>query len=255
MRLWHPIVVGAAMAALLRVYPAAAWDSAGWNPTHPTHTYLTEYAIKELKGAHPSVDKYRKQLIAGSNTEIHELPIKCTKYGVDFNERRANRYIGTNVGCKHPDLMWKDALDAYRQGNKELAYFLIGMLLHQIQDMGVPSHAHDIYHQGNATQFDNFEFMALWNWKPDYRAIKKQDPGVNDPTAFADPSAYYEFSKKWCIEDAPSYTSSKQFSKTWTLASREERKLLQQRQAATAMVTKWALAAAVVACKPLSRTH
>lgn len=250
-RLWHPVVFGAVTVALLRVHPAAAWDSANRNPTHPTHTYLTEYAIRELKHEHPDVDNYRKQLIAGSNTEIHELPIKCTRYGVDFNERRANRYIGTNAGCKRPDLIWSDAQDACRQGKKELAYFLIGVLLHQIQDMGVPAHAHDIYHQGNATEFDNFEFMALWNWKPDFLGIDKQDPRVKDPAAYADPSAFYEFSRKWCIEDVPHYASRKQFSKTWTFASPDERKLLRKREAATAMVTKWALAAAVIACEPL----
>ena len=248
-RLWHPLVAGAATAALFSAYPAAAWDSAQWNPTHPTHTYLTEYAIRELRGAHPNVDRYRKQLIAGSNTEIHELPIKCTRYGVDFNQRRADRYIGTNAGCRRPDLMWSDAQEACRQGNTELAHSLIGILLHQIQDMGAPAHAHDIYHQGNPTEFDDFEFMALWKWKPDFGAIHKQDPRTKNPAAYADPSAYYEFSRKWCIEDVPRYPSRKQFSKTWLSASRQERDLLRKRQAATAIVTRWALAAAVVACE------
>ena len=53
-----------------------------------------------------------------------------------------------------------------REKFRQRAYFLVGIILHMIEDMGVPAHAHKIYHQGNATEFDNFEFMSLSTWKP-----------------------------------------------------------------------------------------
>lgn len=240
--------MGAICAILLLSTGTVAWDSASWkNPTRPTHTSMTEYAIKQLSGDYPELDKYRKQLIAGSNVEMHEFAIECTQYGVDFNTRRSDRYEGTNAGCNYPELIWEDAKDAYEQGKKELAYFTFGLLLHEIQDMGVPAHAHDIEHQANPTEFDNFEYMALWNWKPDFSLVDKEDPAVEDVDTYADPSAYYQFGKNWCLEDAPNYKTRNDFSKTWTLASEAERRLLSQRQAASCLVTKWALEKAAIA--------
>jgi hypothetical protein len=245
-------VAAAAIGALLLLPTGSfGWDSASWmNPTHPTHTSMTEYAIKELKDKYPEVETYRKQLIDGSNVEMHELTIKCTKYGVDFNKRRAERYIGTNPGCKHPELIWKDAKQAYDEGKKELAYFTLGILLHQIQDQGVPAHAHNIEHQGNATEFDNFEWVALWNWKPDFDLVSKEDPAFEDEETYADPSAYYEFARKWCLEDAPDYHSRDEFPKTWAGAEKKGLdKLVSKRQAASCLATKWALEAGVIAFK------
>jgi hypothetical protein len=232
--------------------PAGAWDSADWkNPTRPTHSLMTKYAINELNASYPEVGKYKDQLIEGANCEIHELKINSAKYikkyGLDMEDKRKNRYLGTNAGCLRPDLIWQDARAAYLAGKKDAAFFLMGVLLHQIQDMSVPSHAHNLYHQGNLTEFDNFELMALLNWKPDFAGIKVTDP------AFLDPSAYYEFSRKWCLEDAPDYTSCSKFSKTWITASKADRKLLSKRQASACLLTKWALESALVAfAKPES---
>lgn len=186
MRVWQ-FTAFAVLTALFVSDAASAWDSSTRNPTHPTHTYLTEYSVKELRGTYPDVGTYSKQLIDGANAEMHELSIKCTRYGVDFDKRRASRYGGTNVGCQHPELMWADAQDAYRHGQKELAYFAVGMLLHQIQDMGTPAHAHNIYHQGNLKECDYFEYGALWNWKPNYRLVDRQTPALKDPLGYSDP--------------------------------------------------------------------
>lgn len=219
---------------------AGAWDSASWkNPTRPTHSLITKAAIESLAADYPELSEYSEQLVDGANLEIHELKIKCTKYGVDFNARRAERYIGTNAGCERPDLIWEDSLEAYQNGNLELAYFTLGALLHQIQDMCVPAHANGVYHQGNLTEFDNFEYMALWNWKPNIDDIDKEDP------LFENPSDYYDFAKSWCQEDAPDYTDRDSFSKTWTFASEDERRLLSIRQGAAIYVTMWALEAAI----------
>jgi hypothetical protein len=216
---------------------AHAWDSAKLNPTHPTHSYLTEYAIDQLAGAAPELNQYRQQLVEGANQEMHELPVSGTAYGLDLNAKRIE-HKGTNAGTDDIAGWWRDALDAYRARNKPQAYFLAGIMLHMIEDMGVPAHANGVYHQGNLTEFDNFEFMALSNWRPSYADLNRADPG------YADPSRYYAFSQAWTQADAPDYRDRSTFSKTWTFASDAERRLLQNREGRTATVAMWALKSA-----------
>jgi hypothetical protein len=188
------------------------------------------------------VDTYRKQIVEGANTELHELPVSGTKYGVDLDAKR-KEHKGTNEGCDDIAGWWSDSLAAYQAGNKEQAYFLLGVMLHMIEDMGVPAHANKVYHQGNPTEFDNFEFMAISNWKPKYDDINRADPGYSQPWK------YYALSQDWTHADAPDYTDRSTFSKTWLLASKEERTLFQNRQGRTCNVVKWALNSAVQAFK------
>jgi hypothetical protein len=141
---------------------AKAWDSKSGNPTHPTHSYLTEWAIDRLKVQLPEAQQYRTQLIDGTNTELHELTVAGTQYGVDLNAKRI-QHQGTNEGCNDIQGWWQDSLTSYKQGNKEKAYFITGIMLHMIEDMGVSAHANKVIHQENITEFDNFEFMALSN--------------------------------------------------------------------------------------------
>lgn len=219
----------------LGVPTALAWDSDSWkNPTHPTHTYITEWAIAQLKTQAPELQQFQKQIIEGANAELHELPVSGTKYGIDLNAKRIE-HKGTNEGCNDIQGWWKDSLNAYRQGNKQQAYFLLGVIMHMIEDMGVPAHANYVYHQGNLTEFDNFEFMALSNWKPNFNNINRQDPG------FSEPWKYYAFSQDWTHADAPNYNNPNSFSKTWTFASGLERTLLSNRQGRTSYLVKWAL--------------
>lgn len=217
---------------------AWAWDSASWNPTHPTHSYLTELAIDQLNRQFPEIETYRNDLLEGANTELHELPVSGTKYGIDLNSKRI-QHKGTNEGCDDIQGWWQDSLSVYKTGNKKQAYFLTGIMLHMIEDMGVPAHANKVYHQGNATEFDNFEYMSLFNWKPDFNSINHQDPN------FADPWKYYIFNQEWTHADAPNYRNRNSFSKTWSFASQAEKTLLSNRQARTATVAKWALNSAV----------
>lgn len=224
--------------------PAAwAWDSDSWkNPTHPTHTYITEWALAQLKTQAPELQQFQKQIIEGANAELHELPISGTKYGINLNAKRIE-HKGTNEGCNDIQGWWQDSLNAYRQGNKEQAYFLLGVIIHMIEDMGVPAHANKVYHQGNLTEFDNFEFMALSNWKPNFNNINRQDSG------FSEPWRYYNFSQEWTQADAPNYNSPNSFSKTWTFASASERTLLSNRQGRTSYLVMWALNCAAKAFK------
>jgi hypothetical protein len=227
----------------LWVPSAWAWDSDSWkNPTHPTHSYITEWAIAQLKNQAPELQQFQKQIVEGANTELHELKVSGTKYGIDLNAKRIE-HKGTNEGCNDIQGWWQDSLKAYRQGNKQQAYFLLGVMLHMIEDMGVPAHANRVYHQGSLTEFDNFEFMALSNWKPNFNNINRQDP------KFAEPWKYYAFNDDWTSADAPNYKDPDSFSKTWTFASKSERALLSNRQGRTSNVVKWALNSAVQAYK------
>ncbi|MFB2882166.1 hypothetical protein [Floridanema aerugineum] len=217
---------------------AWAWDSAAGNPTHPTHSYLTEWAIDQLKNQYPELQQFRKVIIEGANAELHELPVSGTKYGIDLEAKR-RQHQGTNEGCNDIQGWWQDSLTAYRQGQKEQAYFLLGVMLHMIQDMGVPAHANKVYHQGNLTEFDNFEFLALSNWKPKFDDINRQDPG------FSEPWKYYAFSQEWTHADAPNYNDRDSFSKFWLTASSSEKRLLSNRQGRTSYLTMWAVNSAI----------
>ncbi|MCC6983892.1 MAG: hypothetical protein IT535_11525 [Bauldia sp.] len=223
---------------LLGAPGALAWDSESrLNPTHATHSYLTEHAIGQLVGRYPEVALYRAPLLAGANTELHELPVEGVLYGVDLEQKRVE-HRGTNAGSDNVRGWWADALAAYRAGNREQAYFYLGVLLHMVEDMGVPAHANGLEHQAYPN-FDDFEFLALFNWRPSLADINRTDPG------YAEPWRYYAFSRDWTAADAPGYRDIKGFPKTWAFADADERLLLQNRQGRTATVVAWALASAL----------
>src|SRR5215469_4743177 len=142
-------VVALVLAAALTL-PALCWDSAKGNPTHATHSYLTEWALDQLKGEFPELERFRAQLIEGANQELHERGVKGWKYGVDLDAKRI-QHKGTNEGCDDIQGWWTDSCNAYQAGEKARAYFLLGVMLHMIQDMGVPAHANQVYHQASLT--------------------------------------------------------------------------------------------------------
>jgi hypothetical protein len=223
--------------------PAAwAWDSGdSWtNVTHPTHSYLTECGIDRLKSQPSELKQFRKQIVQGANTELHELPVSGTKYGVDLNAKRI-QHKGTNEGSDDTQGWWQDSLTAYRQGNKEQAYFYLGVLLHMIEDMGVPAHANKVYHQGNPREYDYMEYMALWNWRPSFNNIKRQDP------EFSEPWKYYAFSQEWTHSDAPDYKDRTSLTRFWIRANKEYRELLSNREGRTCELVMWTLNSATKA--------
>jgi hypothetical protein len=231
--------MGVVLALLILGAAALRWDSASGNPTHPTHSRFVEFAIDRLTKSFPELTTFRKPILDGASQELHELDVKGTMYGLDLNEKRVE-HSGTNEGSDDMEGWWRDCLEAYRAGRKEQAYFILGIMMHMIADMGVPAHANLVKHQGNLTEFDNFELMALSNWKPRFR-INKSDPEYDEPWK------YYEFSQSWTRADAPGYRSRSTFSKTWTLAKPAERDLLSDRQGRTCYVTMWAMQSAAKA--------
>ena len=119
----HILGAIALVASMLAAAPAAeAWDSIKLNPTHPTHSYLTEYAIAHVDKA--EINKYRAVIVEGANEELHELPVTGTRYGIDLNAWRI-RHKGTNAGTDDIAGWWHDALAAYRSGKADFPdYFL-----------------------------------------------------------------------------------------------------------------------------------
>ena len=236
---------------------AAAWSSKEGNPFEAIHTRITKDAIDRCSRSHPESQSplFKEALIEGANMELHELASTPaareigTGYRVNVEQKRI-RHGGTNEGCNHIEGWWQDALAAYKAGNKKQAYFVLGIMLHMIEDMGVPAHAKGLYHQGNATEFDNFEFMALTNWKPNFDPFKG-GTAQKDPL-FKDPSKYYAFSRAWTLSDAPHYNNTHTFSKAWAHATLAERQLMSNRQGRTCIVTYWALNSA---CKAFALTQ
>jgi hypothetical protein len=207
---------------------------------HPTHSYLTEYAVNALSGNYPELAQYQAIIVEGANQELHELPVTGMLHGVDLNAKRIE-HKGTNEGTDDIGGWWHEVTAAYAAGNRQQAYFYLGIMLHMVEDMGVPAHANHVYHQGNLTEFDNFEAVAAQKWAPDFKDVNRKDPGYDNP------SQYYAFSGDWTRADAPNYHDRNSFSKFWLTASRDERALVSNREGRTATVAMWALHAAATA--------
>jgi hypothetical protein len=247
-------------SAIDRVWPeqiADAWDSKPPSliglVERPTHMLITSWAIDQLKSQFPELNVYRNDIIDGANaTELHELPVKADdlvvgrKHGLDLEAKR-KEHKGTNAGTDDIVGWWNDAVAAFEAGQKPRGYFLLGIMLHMIEDMGVPAHARGIYHQaprpGEWLEFDNFEMMGFLNWYPSFDSIDKKDP------EYPDPWWYYRLSKDWTNQDTPANYTRDGFSKTWIGASKAEQRLLSNRQGRTCHVVMWTLRSASRAIK------
>jgi hypothetical protein len=216
------------------------WDSQSGNPTHATHSYLTEYAIDQLKGSYPEVDTYRANLVDGANQELHELPISDA-----FKEQLRQEAGGTNWAADHPEVVWNRATASYAAGDKATAYWYVGVVMHWVEDMGVPAHAFHVIHQGTLSQADNFEILGLQRWSPLYDSL------AADPS-YAAPSDYVLWNGAWTKQDFQSnfpgvtYTTGF-FPFLWPIFSNNKSKFVQEREGRSAVAAKYALHAAVVA--------
>lgn len=215
------------------------WDSQDGNPTHATHSYLTEYAADQLKGTYPELVTYRARLVDGANREIHDLPLADAE-----QEALRQEVVGTNGACEHPERMWNHVVASYHAGDHAKAFWYLGIMLHYVEDMGVPAHALGVYHQSSPSDWDHFEVMALQRWYPSYANINRTDPHL------ANPSDYMAFSQNWTISDWQSafpgvtYTRT-YYSMSWWWASSREKTLMRDRQGHTATAVKWALQSAL----------
>lgn len=220
------------------VEPAAseqAFDSQDGNPTHATHSYMTEVAVDAVRSAYPEVETFRAQLIDGSNRELHDLTLKDAR-----QEALRIDVAGNNWGCAKPSVLLARARASYASGDKATAYWLAGILLHYVEDIGVPAHAFRVVHQASPSNWDQFEVMNLQKWWPLYSTLNRVDPG------YADATLYVEWNAAWTRSDfaaafpGVAYTRT-MFPMSWLWASSKHKTFVRERQGRTAMATTWAL--------------
>jgi len=225
---------------------AEGWDSAGGNPTHATHSYLTEHALDALEADHPDLAAYRAEVLDGANLELHELPVSDPE-----QESLRVEAGGTNWGCEHPEVYWSHATERWLAGDRAKALWHVGILLHFVEDLGVPAHALHVWHQNGPTTCDHFELLAFQRWAPRWDSVERVDP------LFATPDAYVGESGAWAEDDfAAAYPGTTYertfFSRTWLFASDHEKAFVEQREGRTAIVATWALDAAMRGLESLS---
>lgn len=160
------------------------WDSAAGNPTHPTHSTMAEFAVAQVKAEVPEVVRYEKAIVAGANLELHDLKHPQQKY-----EELRREIGGNNWAADHPELLWDKARASYAAGDKTQAFFYVGILLHYVQDMGVPAHAFHVIHQSSAKDWDHTELLAFFGFRADLGAPGPADPKLESPLAYIEWSA------------------------------------------------------------------
>lgn len=222
------------------------WDSAGGNPTHATHSYLTEHALDTLQDDYPELATYRSQVLTGANLELHELPVKDAE-----QEQLRVEAGGTNSGCEHPEVYWNHAQERWLAGDHAKAWWFVGILLHFVEDLGVPAHALHVWHENTPTTWDHFELLAFQHWGPSYDAIDRDDPW------YASPADYVAESGDWAATDFhtsfPGVTYTRTFfAKTWLFAPSAQKTFMANRQGRTATVATWALECAADELEALS---
>jgi len=158
------------------------WDSADGNPTHPTHSILAEYAVKSVKAEAPEVVLFEKEIVEGANLELHDL--KHPKF-----EALRIEIGGNNWAAEHPELLWEKARASYAAGDKAQAFFYVGILLHYVQDMGVPAHAFHVIHQSGPKDWDHVELLAFFRFHGDLKAPGPTDPKLESPLEYIEWSA------------------------------------------------------------------
>ena len=215
------------------------WDSQGGNPTHATHSYLTEFAVDQLSGWYPELATYRSFIVDGANQELHELPLTDPE-----EESLRKEADGTNWACNHPEAIWNHARASYAAGDKQKAYWYVGIILHWVEDMGVPAHAFHVYHQGTLGSQDNFELLGLQRWAPKFDALR------TDP-AYGAPSDYVLWSGSWTRSDFQSAFPGSTYSlhffpMSWLWASSDKSRFVSEREGRTAIAAKYALRAAAL---------
>jgi hypothetical protein len=156
------------------------WDSAGGNPTHATHSYMAEFAVKTLADELPEVATYKDAILRGVNLELHDLPI--TKD--EAMEALRVEIGGNNWAAEHPEILWSRARESYAAGDKDTAYFYVGIILHYVQDMGVPAHAFHVIHQSSASNWDHIELLGFFQFHADFSVAPPPDPGLDNPVDY-----------------------------------------------------------------------
>jgi hypothetical protein len=243
------VVLTAALAALAACAAPAEqeandsseqhWDSADGNPTHPTHSIMAEFAVKQLAAELPEVVKYKKSIVDGANLELHDLPHKT-------HDALRLEIGGNNWAAEHPELLWQKAGASYASGDKAQAFFYVGILLHYVQDMGVPAHAFHVIHQSGPRDWDHTELLAFFDFHGDLRAPGPRDPMLADPVSYIEWSA--QSSRDHFNTAFPGKTYHRKFlPQSYDALTDEQWAFLRGREAHCAHATAFALRSAAAA--------
>jgi hypothetical protein len=215
------------------------WDSQDGNPTHATHSLMAEYAIKNLGGELPEVAAFQDHIVEGANLELHELPSKT-------HEALRLEVGGTNWAADHPEVLWEKARASYAAGDKGSAYFYVGILLHYVQDMGVPAHAFHVIHQSSFGHQDNIEILGFFDFHADFSSEVTMDP------AFANPVDYVEWSGQTARDHFHSVFGNATYTRQYFPQAYDDMDdthwaFLRRREAECARGTEYALRSAALA--------
>lgn len=150
----------------------------GYEPRE-THRWLTRAAAEHLASAYPGeydelldyVDtvaegsEHEDNLFAGGSDDPETLRVMRHFYrptdgaGLYLEDRGAYR---SSLEWARPNdenaWHWGNGIDAYAQGDKDEAYFVLGHIVHLVQDLTVPAHTHLDEHPPPAG--DDFENYA-----------------------------------------------------------------------------------------------
>lgn len=213
------------------------WDSQDGNPTHATHSLMAEYAVKNLKGTYPEVKEFEKDLVRGANMELHELHHKT-------HEELRLEVQGTNWGADRPSVLWDKAKASYAAGDKPSAYFYVGIMLHYVQDMGVPAHAFHVIHQSKIGHRDNIEILGFFDFHADFDTPAAPDPAYANPVDYIEWSA--ETARQHFTSTFPGATYSRHyFPQAYDNMTETHWAFLRRREADCARGTQYALASAL----------
>ena len=220
------------------------WDSADGNPTHPTHSILAEYAIGTVKADSPEVSRFEAAIIEGANLELHDL--KHPKY-----EALRLEIGGNNWAADHPELLWEKARASYAAGDAAKAYFYVGILLHYVQDMGVPAHAFHVIHQSGPSSWDHVELLAFFQFHGDLKAPGPTDPALETPVEYLEWSA--QTARNHFKSSYPGKTYDRKFfPQAYDAMTEVDWAFLREREAHCANATAFALRAAAHAFAALA---
>jgi len=225
------------------------WDSEEGNPTHATHSTMAEIAVKVNRAALPEVAEYKKQIEEGANLELHELSLRGKK-SEDFEALRIE-VGGNNWAADRPEILWSKAKTSYLAGDKAQAYVYVGIMLHYVQDMGVPAHAFHVIHQSNAMNWDHLEVLGFF----DFHADMSTPPSTPDPN-LEDPIQYIEWSGQMARDHFRTSYPGAEYSRTffprlYSEMTAEHWKFLRRREADCVWATSYALRSAARALAAL----
>ncbi|MHB8896889.1 MAG: hypothetical protein ACYC99_17180 [Candidatus Geothermincolia bacterium] len=164
-------LAGALMLAVAIIVASAAPSPAWFSRTgglipNDSHTCITEASIKNVKNMllkkhkddlAAELETYSKDIIEGANNEnTHELKVAYQRMDGSHEMN-----YGTNWGSQNPEV-WLAGFAYYyiKEGDKPKAYYMLGSMMHLIQDQAAPAHASNIIHGVRTELYDNLELAA-----------------------------------------------------------------------------------------------